>query len=247
MKKEQGFTLSELLVSLFITSILFSVLLQVYLSIKEQYIKSQEIIEFNIELQWIGELLGQNIRQAGFSPCRRVDHLQSADRRNMDIPLTVFQIDHDHEDSLEIHHMSSTYAEISKIIGRQQVLVSEDKPIGPNYPIIMADCLHAEVHRVASVQRHAGGYLITLVEPILFDYQLNAYIGQWLEEKWFMKTDANGHKHFYYRLIHSEELSSLISVFQVLKETINHRVLISILLGDPKYNVNTILFTVRST
>jgi prepilin-type N-terminal cleavage/methylation domain-containing protein len=246
MREEGGFTLSEMLVSLFITSILFSVLFQVYLSIKDQYTKNQELIEFNIELQWIGELLGHNIRQAGFTPCRRVDHLQSADRRHMDIPLAILQIAQVPAAALEIHRMSNTYSVIMRIIGGQKILISGDIMLSPKYPIIVADCFHAEVHQVASMQRQAGGYLITLSEPMLFDYQLNSYIGNWLEEKWYMKTDSKGHKHFSYRLLHSEELSPLISVFQVLKEMVNDRLVVSILLGDPKYNVNSMLFSVRN-
>jgi type II secretory pathway component PulJ len=61
MKHAFGFCLSEVLVSLFITSIMVTTLTQFYLSQKNQYQSIHKAIDTQLELQWVSELLKQDL------------------------------------------------------------------------------------------------------------------------------------------------------------------------------------------
>lgn len=82
MGRQTGFSLSEMLISLFLASIITITLTQFYIRSKPQYLKAQERLEINFDLLWIGDLLRDSIRKAGFTPCVSVEKLKTFDSRH---------------------------------------------------------------------------------------------------------------------------------------------------------------------
>ena len=71
--------------------IMIACLLQHYTSLHKQVVAIQSLTHDHAELTWIGDLLRNNIKQAGFTPCGNVRNLVSLDRRT-EMPLVGVSI-----------------------------------------------------------------------------------------------------------------------------------------------------------
>jgi len=93
MTKQAGIGLSEVIISLFLASLILTLLTQLYLSNKRQYSEAQKLLETNFDLQWVSDLMSDSIRRAGFTPCLGIDQLKTIDRRNNDKTLLGLKIE----------------------------------------------------------------------------------------------------------------------------------------------------------
>src|SRR5690242_19280686 len=93
MKKQFGFSLSELLISLLLASSIMAMLTQCYLNSKHQYMQAQKILALRFDLQWVSDLLADSIRRAGFTPCLGIEQLTAVDRRNFSANISGLIVD----------------------------------------------------------------------------------------------------------------------------------------------------------
>lgn len=231
MKRQAGISLLELLISLFLASSILTVLIQFYLSNKRQYTEAQAVLETNFDVQWVAGLLSDSIRRAGFTPCLGINQLTTKDMRFLGKSLQAVQSESLPQQSLKISRMSEVFAEIVAIQSPTELLLKEAVSYNKHHSLLIADCEHAEVHQILKVDKLARGIRITLDKPLQFSYVLPAYAGEWLEEQWFIKTNARGSKALYYKLVHSEELTPLIHSLQTHIQSFRGRQLIEIVLG----------------
>ncbi|WP_019218206.1 PulJ/GspJ family protein, partial [Legionella tunisiensis] len=82
MKCERGFGLTEVIITVFLASLIIIVLLQHYLNCKRFYLDAEITLEREFELQLVSDLIRDSVRRAGFTPCININHLQSIDRRS---------------------------------------------------------------------------------------------------------------------------------------------------------------------
>lgn len=204
--KTKGFTSTELLVSLFIMSVISTMLISLYLMHHRLYWHVQKKVEEYLEIQWVEELLTQSIRRAGFTPCLAIDQLKVVDTRSLaknNIQgLSVKQ-------GIQVYRMGESVGEVFQVVNTQQIKTSKFGFI-PKKPILIADCYHAEIHEVVRARAIPKGWELTLKKPLVFKYTKEVYIGEWIEEQWYSKKNTTGHWALYYKKEHSEELSPLI-------------------------------------
>ena len=245
MNKQSGMGLTELLISLFLASIIIINLLQFYLINKGQYIAAQKILEQGFDLQWINELLSASIRSAGFTPCLGIGQLSTVDRRHDAKNLQAFSVDSPGQ-LLKINRMGDSFTEILSIKSPTNILVANGKLFKEQHPVLIADCEHAEVHQISSINPLMGGFLITLARPLKFSYARTSYVGEWLEESWFIKENLNKERSLYYKLFQTEELSSAIHSLNIEDELVNGVHLIKLKMDLDNGQVNTLAVAVRS-
>lgn len=229
-----GASLPEVLISLFLSSLILASLMQVYLSHKRQYLQVMDSFELQFDLSWMKDLMRQSIMKAGFTPCAGLNQLLTRDRRYADKPLADLIVQTEGDSFLKASYMREDFAEITEIAGVKTVLASRGFSLSPGKPVLIADCSHAEVHDVDRVEHRGQGSWIHLQKPLAFSYADKIYIGEWVEETWLLQTDARGKKGFYFSSRHLEELSVDIKDFQVSVQTNKGKKLIDILLQSKK-------------
>ncbi|MFC3907920.1 PilW family protein [Legionella dresdenensis] len=212
MRKEYGLTLTELMIALFLSTLLISLLLQQYVTAKKHYLALQKQLNQNFELNLVSDLIKNSVRQAGFAPCRSVGQLETVDRRDKSVPLLAYIID-DH--GLVLNRMSEHFATVQYQYSAQQILVEPGAYFALKQPVLIADCYHAEVQLLKTARSVKEGMLLTLQKPLAYSYIDPIYVGQWLEERFYIHKNPHSQLTLYYQNGHSEELSELINSLSV--------------------------------
>ena len=245
MNKQSGISLSEVLVSLFIAGIIMTTLTQFYLTNKHLYLESRAILEARLDVQWVSDLLGDSIRRAGFTPCLGIEQLQAVDRRESGKPLLA--LSSGKSQSLQINRMSEAFAEIDSIQNQMQIRVKEPLLFNEHRPVLIADCEHAEVHQIFRVDKLSKITLITLTQPLMFSYAPPVYVGEWLEEKWFIRSNEQGADTLHYKLFQTEEISPLIHSLQVENQMSHEKQLVKMTFGLDENKKHQFLVAVRGS
>lgn len=162
MGRQTGFSLSEMLISLFLASIITIPLTQFYIRSKPQYLKAQERLEINFDLLWIGDLLSDSIRKAGFTPCVSVEKLKTFDSRHAERKIINFQIENMPQVQLRINRMSDVYTEVANFMSPTQIVIEESVISNIKHPLIISDCRQGEVHTVSKIDKLSNGYQINV-------------------------------------------------------------------------------------
>lgn len=207
--KQLGLSLSELLISLFLVSLLSSLLIQVYLLNKKHYFALHQALAEHFELHWAQDLLVESIRQAGFTPCLNIEHLQVIDRRISNKKFSGQSIEVKAQE-IQSNHMAEHFGVLRSVLNKQELIVSSGASLRVGQALLIADCQRAELHQIIHKKKLADGVLLTSAKPLLFSYSSLTYVGQWLEERWFIKKNPAGIAALYYHQAHSEELTPLI-------------------------------------
>lgn len=211
MNKQQGISLVELMISLLLSSLLISLLMKHYLISKQQYHQSQMVLEANYEWQLVSSLIRDSIRHAGFTPCIGINHLIIKDRRSFQsTQLKAVRITADNH--LMISRMSNHFSE-AQLSDSYHLLVDNSVDLPSKASLLIADCLHAEIHSLSRVYSTPKGMMLVLEKPLLFDYVAPLYVGEWMEEHFFIANKA-----LYYANPHPEQLSSLITTMSLQKK-----------------------------
>jgi hypothetical protein len=202
MKKQQGISLSEVLVSLFLTSIIMTALVQFYMGCKGQYNETEKVLALQFDLQWVSDLLSDSVRRAGFTPCLSLDRLKI-------YPQTIPALQIGNQ-FIQVHRMEEHFAQIIRVQSPTQIRVESSLLVHENRPVLIADCMHAELNELSSIQQQTEGLLLTLKKPLIFSYNQSAYVGEYLEERWFVKKNKKGEHTLHFQSIQKEELTPLI-------------------------------------
>lgn len=207
--RKQGFSLTEALLSLFLSCIVLLILIQMYLVVTTNYHQLQKKVDAIFDKQLLSELLRHHIREAGFTPCINSDYLMIHDKR--DKPGIVQAIVFNPEkktSSIQFSHMSDAFLTVQKRLSSTQLLVDGFPAFNQKAPLMIADCWHGEIQWIKSVQAKKEGVIITLKTPLSFAYRQPFYVGEWVEEHFFMAKVANGKQGLFYgKAQHSERLS----------------------------------------
>lgn len=239
MTRYLGFSLPELLVSLFLSSIIMMLVVQFYLSNKQQYLVTHEMLEADFDLQWVKGMIGNSIRRAGFTPCLAVDRLDTLDRQHLDLPVKSISLEHAPQQSIQTNRMSEVFSELIEIKSLNQILVSSNH-FKVGHSVLIADCEHAEAHELVAVKNNRRGVLLTLAKPLMFSYGARAHVGEWLEERWFIKEGS-----LYYHLFQTEELTALVHSLRGVRNIIHGKQFITVSLGIDSKRDETFYVAVR--
>jgi len=213
MGSQRGVGLPELLIALFISSVMMVVLMHQYLNMKRQYLYLQTTLNNDIDLQLVTELIRDSVRKAGFTPCLGINHLTTVDRRRNSKPLMAIEVGFEKNATLRIGRMSETFDTVLKKTDDNHLLITSREPLRAKESILIADCYHAEVQRTLQVKYTAEGQVIDLTKPLAFTYHEPIYVGKWLEETYSIQSIHQRQGSLFYRLHHNEELTSAVHDF----------------------------------
>jgi hypothetical protein len=179
------------------------------------------------ELHWLSDVLRSRVRMAGFTPCRRLEHLVVADTRAKAQSLAEYEFVSQPHASLTLRRMHQSAVRVLKQISPTDVLI-ESTPISIQYPIMLADCEHAEVHTLADATKTPEGVHIQLQEPILFTYQLPFYYAEWVTESFFMRQTRERGRALFYQYHRVDQLTRLVQDFSAKRFQIEASLLVEL-------------------
>lgn len=206
MRRYAGIGLPELMIGLLLSSLILIALLQHFIVIKQQYHTLEVQLEAASETQWVIDLLRHSIRQSGFTPCLRIDRLVARDHRQSARRLQGIDI----KDGLQSAYMSPYFDEVIEIKNPSQLLTTATQLIRLDYPLLIADCYHAEVVTVKAVKSDANQQTIILNTPLWFTYQNPTFLGVWIEERFWVQNNR-----LFYRYHHTDELTNAFQTMSV--------------------------------
>lgn len=216
MTRQTGLTLVEIMIGLLLGSILLGALFNHYLITRrhEAYFQQQATASYDVHM--IIDLLQDTIRQAGFTPCVGIGWLTARDRRDKPQSLAAITLSGGPENRLSIKRMSEDFAAVNRILSPFHLLVEARQRLLPNQSILIADCFHAEVATIERIKPHGESLTeLTLKNALQFPYTPPAYVGEWLEEQFFVQKNKGGEPALFYQSRHAEELSAAIHSFFV--------------------------------
>lgn len=245
MNKQAGMSLSEVLVSLFLSSIIFASLMQFYCNSKDHYLKAEKILAEELDLKWVSELLSDSIRRAGFTPCIGLDQLAVIDTRPHTPSIHGLKIEMSSPQIIQINRMSEYFSKVVSVQNTRHLITSDPVLVHKKHPLLIADCDHAEIHQIDSMVPHAEGFLIILKKPLQFNYSASTYVGEYIEEQWFIKKNIEGGSGLYYRSFQTEELTPLVKSLEIHHQRRVDRSLIEVVLGLANGSYRKISILVR--
>lgn len=204
--KQSGLSLPEIMVALVSSSVLMTTLMSQYIGVKQHYKHSESMLEKALDVQLVVDIMRDSIRQAGFTPCLGVEHLSTIDMRTDKHGLTAIDLHSGDAPGFQVNHMSNQYGVFIKQLSLSNLIVSKEAVLSLQHPVIVADCYHAEVHRIQHLRSVSGNWEVGLSRPIFYDYQPPIYIGEWLEERFFMQSGT-----LFYGVGHADALSSVVN------------------------------------
>ncbi len=207
---QSGLSISELLISLCLSMLIIVAVSSQYLQAKQRYLHIRDRIERSYELQLVSGLLHDRIKRAGFTPCMPITQLTAINGYNDRAYLPALELNN--KSSLQVNRMSE-YFSSSHILSSKQLLATEPVLLRPNLKILIADCQYAEVHIIDKVSNSPVGQLIQLKHAIRASFTPPVYVGEWLQERFYIKHHPGMPSSLYYHHNHSEELSRYVVNF----------------------------------
>lgn len=247
MKKQAGVSLSEVLISLFLASVIMTLLIQFYLGSKHQYIEIEKILEAEFDMQWVDDLLSDSIRRAGFTPCLGLDQLQVIDHRNYRNNIHALNIENQPYPFIQVNRMKENFAKLIKIESPTTLLVEHLITPNEKRTLLIADCNHAEIHEFFSMNQHVNETRITLRKPLVYFYETSAYVGEFLEERWFIKKNAQGQNTLHYQCLQTEEVTPLVHSLSIEKQYIQDKPFLKVILGLEDDKAHQLMIAVRGS
>ncbi|MCE3044318.1 prepilin-type N-terminal cleavage/methylation domain-containing protein [Legionella sp. 16cNR16C] len=201
MRFQQGISLVELLVSLFLSSLLLMVLNQQYINTRQQYSHSQNLLEKENDLLMLVQLLRDSSRRAGFSPCANIASL-------INPGLETIHIDN-RKMELRLSRMNEAFSRLLEENGKI-ILLEKNETIKAGQTIVIADCFHAETRLVKMTRFNHFGQLLKLDRALIYQYLDPVYAGLWIQEQFSVENHTLTSPALFYTFNKKEELSSII-------------------------------------
>ncbi len=181
-------------------------LMQHYISTKQHYIHLQSELEDATALQFVIDSMRNSIQQAGFTPCLGLNELITLDTRNGQEPISAIDLGPSVQPTMQINRMSAYFDGVISLNSATEILASRINLLPPNHPILIADCYHAEVHSIREASHTGTTQFITLNTPLAFQYEFPVYIGEWVEEQFFVRKERG----LFYHAHHTDELTAQV-------------------------------------
>ncbi|MBA3537604.1 MAG: hypothetical protein H0T84_13520 [Tatlockia sp.] len=246
MTKQGGISLIEIVISLFTATLVMTLIMQHYLQAKRQYIRMQSLLEQTIEVQMVSDMIRGSVRRGGFTPCRGLSSLQSIDRRNGKTGLLPVESGSEKEKSLTINRMNEHFGTVIRQLNPKQLLVKANIQYEKQQSILIADCYSAEVQVILEAKKTLTGAILTLKNTLKFSYKTPVYIGEWIEEKFFIQKNKQGLSSLFYKGNHVDELSNLVNSLSVELKSSQGKTLVEVGLGSEFLPTTTIVTEVRA-
>jgi len=221
--RQRGFGLTEVLMALLLASMTTTALMRQYLATKQQYLVIQKALDQQVELQLVSQLIRDSVRRAGFTPCSSVAYLKS----DASHPLHDVEISND----LIFYRMNEQFETVLEILNSTSLLTTTFYDMRAVKTVLIADCNHAEVHRVVGIQNGWTTQTILLEKPLIFSYEAPIYIGEWIRERFYIHANDQGKPSLFYDASHAEELSPYVTSLKANFVESKSQILLEVRLG----------------
>ncbi|MBN9231839.1 MAG: hypothetical protein BGO90_15255 [Legionella sp. 40-6] len=212
MNKQQGLTLIELMVVMFLATIIMATVFNLYFYVKRNYLQAQEQLSSRFDLYSVKAMILRSVHQAGYTPCTSLEQLTIYDHRSSrNITPSSLSFENKPSGLLEIKRMTERFTEVKNIVTPYEINLAEKRIFKPGHPLIIADCHHAEI--ISRYRQYHNK--VILEEPLNFVFTDAVYLGEYFEERWFIEKRQNKKASLYYRLSHKEELTPVVNSFAI--------------------------------
>ena len=228
--KLKGFSLIELMLALLLGTVVLTLMGRHYLNSKHQSNDTVKLLARAYDQQLISQLIHTSIRQAGFTPCGSVRGLNLDNEQRTSPLLQPVMVNVGDKKALQISRMSERFSIVKEALSKKQFQVETGIEFKSNERVLIADCFHAEMAKIKWTSHENQSWRITLEKALHYGYESPIYIGEWLEERFFIDKNSQGQPALYYSQQHPEELSRQIHAMTVsLKNaSSNNKVLVNI-------------------
>lgn len=228
IQKQKAFGLVELMLGLFLGTCLLTLMVRHYLMTKQHSEVTAKVLADAYDQQLITELMRNSISQAGFTPCASIRGLMASDDSKQP-HLEAIVVNVGNKKALQISRMSEDFTIIQDMLSAKELLVeAADSFLKVRTRVLVADCFHAEVQTIQAMKPLGLSWGVTLRNPLHYTYKSPVYIGEWLQERYFIDKNTKGQNALFYQLNHPEELSSSIKGLAVTLESMGVKRLVSI-------------------
>lgn len=162
--------------------------------------------------------------QAGFTPCRHLNELSRVDTREPKENLQGAELKK--RDHLILRHMSNIFS-TGHVLGDGRTILVEGLSVNSDYPLMISDCRHAEVHEIAASNPEKKGSRVILKTPLFYRYDELFYVGEWVSESFFIKRQS-----LFYRHHHVDELAPWIDRMTVELTEVDGNTVLTLLIGE---------------
>lgn len=209
----QGMSLFATLISLMLTSLITFLLINQYTSFSQHHHFMQATLHETMQIQRVGHLIRMSVYRSGFTPCVNLRYLESYDARRGKKNISPLIV---RSNELQINRMSE-YFELVKSIESNVIITNAVHRVGS--ALVIADCFHAEIQDIESQEILGSKHIITLTQPLTFDYQDPIYVGEWIEEAYVVQKNKVHGLSLFYKNHHIDELIRDIShlSFQIIE------------------------------
>lgn len=187
MKRARGIGLAEVMISLFLASLLLVMVTQHYAEMAVKTRHFQVLVNEKTELMPVIAFLRERIRNAGFLPCVSLNRLSNPPVKSVEVSGGTLIIR-----SMSPHFQEAEFLRGERLSGAHFA----------NKPVIIADCLRAEVQSALAKS------------PLRADCTRFCHVGELLEERFYMKQDLSGRMALMYAAAHPEALTNAITGFK---------------------------------
>lgn len=167
-----GWSLLEILMSMILSSILLTLILKIYSIYIQANSSLQRMLHEYAEYNFIYRILTHSMQRAGFTPCKSLNSLQSKEN------LQSFKI---FAAGIQINSMYNPIAEIN-IIDNKYIIWPGKIKLNLTNTYLIADCYHAELITLQSMQEEQGKKILQLIKPLTQEFVAPIYMGVWLSE-----------------------------------------------------------------
>jgi len=209
MLKHKGFSLISMMLSVSIASVIMWMACDGYARVKHHVDEFRTQLAAEMELQVLATRIKISVMQAGFTPCRHLQHLIQVPGAN----LAAFTIA---DKTLTTQRMSAVYASVLNMAPRQ-LQVDHQPGFYRQEEVLVADCTHVEVASIAHVGVEHAKIWLLLAKPLAFQYEPPIFVGEWMHETYRAQA-SSGDLSVYYQFHQRDEVSKHINNIQILAQ-----------------------------
>ncbi len=171
-----GFTLVEMMVSIFISVFLLNVLITIFFSVHKNFFLQTELIKVKNNLQFAIEFLRSQIHLSGFLGCAKL----TADFPVQ--PFLPFELNAKNKvsilpDKLQVRYANPFYAIVYSVTLTEVVASSQPVFVTGNI-LVISDCKKAEIIKVKSVFKNQDKQYIQSTLPLNYHFDRDAQMSR---------------------------------------------------------------------
>jgi hypothetical protein len=215
----RGFSLSEVLVSLFLSSLLLSVLMGEYVTVVAQYRALTRHITQELNETFATRWIRFRLKRAGFTPCKPLSQLKRLDNEAAIQPITITQ-----GSILQLNSMSEASQRVIEAIASDNLTVQHSLILNPKKSVLLANCHEAEKATLLDMKKSGGVVHLLFEKPLHIHMDEPLYVGSLIEESFSVKRLLSGQLGLLYqRGGHADELWPDIDAWSI--QQVNPRVI----------------------